>query len=163
MTRALPNSGCNHVTTHLSHTVPQCSGSLSLFRGPSGAQPVQTHSGSFMPEQRITSAKFPFSFCPHPALSIWNLPLSHLCHKFSLKPLIHHVLMCTLLYSCYLNTQAPFKHHCSHSYPPCTPFSFAPLYTPSHLPWPPALTQPCSHMLSNMERLSKKRAGYAPR
>lgn len=136
MTRALPNSCHNDVTAHLSHAaVPQCSGPLSLFLGPSGAQPVQTHSCSFMPEQRITSAKFPFSFSPHPALSIWKLPLSHLCHKFSFKPLIHHFLICTLLYSYYLNTQTPIKHHCSYSYPLCTPFSFAPLYNPSHLPW----------------------------
>lgn len=99
VTRALLNSCHTQVVTPLSHTIPLYSGPLTPLLGPSDAHPVQTHSCSFIPEQRITLAKAPFSFFPHPALSIWNLHLSHRCHKFSFKPLLHHFLTCTLWYT----------------------------------------------------------------
>ena len=100
------------------------------------------------------------SFVPHRALPIWNLHLSHLCHKFSLKPLIHHFAHTHLLVLLLLTHSHTSQAQLLPLLPPHVPLSQLPHFTLSlTCSGPPTLIQPCSHMLSNTGRPSRKVLG----
>ena len=128
--RSLPNSCHTHMATRLSHSIPRQSGPLTV------SWTLRYTPCPNFSYQRFTLAKVNFSFFPQCAFSIWNL-YPHTFVTNSPLNLLYTTFSCA--HSGTL-TSYTFRHLSSTTAATPTPqvpspFSFAPLYTPSHLSW----------------------------